>query len=464
MTRHATLHPMRWLPPFMVGLAAATAAEVAATLLLYTGPALMRSVTVILSVQAVAFGLGLWETPGGRDDLLASVRRRWLLCMSVFLVATLYAASWSLFQDLGSSGLSQGMGLAVLAAFPLYACGNVLGAMITAAATEPTGHRANVGAPAALGAAMGFVATGVSLPQVLTPASLLLVCLVILSGGGLVYGSVLDARLRIQVRDRRPSPLGDVRVEDRHLPLHDRGARFLFEGRCLRRWMVLESAAATPWDVSIFQAMFGDDQGAPRILMVGGGASSLPRIAVHAHPRVVVDVVERSRAVVTLGSEYMNTGLSVEEGGRIALHVGNPEDRVAEVVEEYDLVLVDTAALCPVGGVASMTRFGWGTLARAVGPRGVLAFGPLPPDADPIPTPAGWSAATFGRDLPEVLDGLGDRRAGRTLPGERVVLTSPGLTAAALPTPRNFEGDAAAPASDVDAVEPGVPLAPSGPA
>lgn len=463
MSRTANLHPMRSVPPFMVGIAAATAAEVSATLLLYTGPALMRSITVILAVQGVSFGLGLRETPGARDDLLASVRRRWLLCMATFLVATLYAASWSLFPDLAGSGLSQGLGLALLAAFPLYACGNVLSAMTTASVTEPTGHRVNIGAPAALGAALGFVATGVSLPQVLTPASLLLVCLVILSGGGLVYGSVLDARLRIHVRDRRPSPLGDVRVEDRHLPLRDRGARFLFEGRCLRRWMALESAAATPWDVAVFQSMFGDARGAPRILLVGGGASSLPRIAVHAHPQVVVDVVERSQAVVALGSEYLNTGLSLEESGRIELHVGNPEDRVAEAVEEYDLVLVDTAALCPVGGVASMTRFGLGTLARVVGPRGVLALGPLAPDADPAPTPDGWVLATFQRDLPEALQGLGDRRAGGTLPGERVVLTSPDPDAT-LPPPRDFEPVEMGRGVEVQAPDAPVPLAPSGPA
>ncbi len=438
MTRVRSLHPMRWIPPFMVGIAAAAAAEIAATLLLYSGPALMRSLTVILTVEAGAFGLGLWERPGERRDIVASLRRRWLLCMVTFLGATLFSASWSLFQDVGSSGLSQGFGLALLGAFPLYACGNVLGAMSTAAATEPTGYRSNVGAPASMGAALGFVATGVSLPQVLTPASLLLVCLVILSAGGLVYGSVLDARLRIYVRGRRPSPLGDVRVEDRHLPMKDQGARFLFEGRCLRRWMALDSGVATPWDVAVFEALFTEDQGRPRILMVGGGASSLPKIAVHAHPRVVVDVVERSSAVVELANEYLSTSPGIDAGGRISLTLGNPEDLVAAGQEAYDLVLVDSAALCPVGGVSSMTRFGLSTLARAVKPRGILALGPLAPDFEAVPTPTGWRAGTFRRELPAALQGLGDRRAGGAWPEEAVVLATPSPGEEPIPAPIGF--------------------------
>lgn len=453
---------MRWLPPFVVGVSAATAAEIAAGLLLYMGPGMMRSLTLVLAVQAGALGVGLWNRPETGAVAVSSIRRRWLLCMVVYLGATLFSVSWSLIQEMGSTALTQGLGLAFLSALPLYACGSVLGAMASAAATEPSGRLSNIGAPAALGAAFGFVATGVSLPQVLTPASLFLVCLVLLSAGGLVYGSVLDARLRVEVRSRRPSPLGDVRVEDRHLPLRDRGARFLFEGGHLRRWMALEEADTEPWDVSVFRALHAHDEGHPRILVVGGGASSLPRVAVHAHPHVLVDVVERSEAVVALACDWLNTALTFEGGGRIRMAVGNPEDLVAERTEAYDLVVVDTAALGPVGGVAAMTRFGWATLARMVAHDGIMALGSFPSGDEGVPTPAGWVSAVFERPLPEAIRELGDRRNGGPLPPEIVVLAGRRALPDSLPTPRGFVARTPEPAAN-DRSDPTPAVASSGP-
>lgn len=423
MTQGPGLHPLRWLPPFVVGVSLATAGEIAVGLLLYAGPGLMRSLTLILAVEAAAMGVGLATAPGHHPDLIGSLRRRWLFCLVTFLVATVFAASWSLLEGVGGTRLTQGLGLGFLAALPLYGCGGVLGAMATAAATEPKGRVSNVGGPAALGAALGFVATGISLPQVLTPASLLLVCLVLLSAGGLVYGSVLDGRLRVVVRVRRPSVAGAVRVEDRHLPLRDRGARLLFEGACLRRWKPLEGGDAVPWDLAVAGDWLPAPEEAPlRVLLVGGGASSFPRMAIRAHPSLSVDVIEANPEVIELAADHLATGLARGSTGRVRLQVGNMIDLVARSAPPYDLVLLDSQALCPAGGLRSLSRQDWAALTAAVAPGGVMALGPLGPGVDEVAVPEGWWSAAWRRELPESLHGLGDRREAAAWPSETVVV------------------------------------------
>ncbi|HSG47824.1 MAG TPA: hypothetical protein VLA43_08445, partial [Longimicrobiales bacterium] len=163
------VHPLRWLPPFVLGVCTATVAEVAAGLLLYAGPGLMRSLTTILSVEVLALALGVIAAPGRRPDVVESLRRRWLFCLLAFMGATLFSAFWSVVQAVGGTSLGQGLGLAFLAGLPMYALGGVLGAMANVAAAEPGERPGTVGGAALLGAALGFVGTGASLPQVLTP-------------------------------------------------------------------------------------------------------------------------------------------------------------------------------------------------------------------------------------------------------------------------------------------------------
>lgn len=402
-------HPFGWLPPFLVGVCAASAAEIAVGLLLYAGPGLMRSLNTVLAVEAGALAVGLWSAPRPRPDLLDSLRRRWLFCLAAFLAATLFSAFWSAVQSVGGSGLSQGLGLAFLAGLPLYACGGVLGSMATAAASDPEGRVGAVGAAAAIGGALGFAATGVSLPQVLTPASLFLVCLVLLSGGGLIYGAVLDTRLRVHIRAMRPSVLGpgNVTVEERHLLARDQAARLLLEGGCVRRWETLGDGDRVSWDAAAHDGFRPAGDGPYRVLVVGGGASSLPRRAVHEHPTVRVDVLERSGAVLEMAREHFETGLFGESEGRVTVRVGNLDDLVTGEVGPYDLVVLDAASLAPIGGLKALSSSARSALLGALASGGVFVLGPALVEEDAWLFPEGWRTARYTRSMPIQLDGLG---------------------------------------------------------
>jgi hypothetical protein len=412
-------HPLRWVPAFLVGVCTATAAEVTVGVLLYSGPGLVRSLTTVLGVEAAAFGVGLWTAPGPKPDLLDSVRRRWLLCLVAFLAATVFSAFWSLVQVVGGSALGQGLGLALMGGLPLYACGGVLGAMASANVAAPSGGGTPTGAPAFLGAALGFGSTGVALPQVLAPASLLLGCLVLLSAGGLVYGSVLDARLRVRVLARRVAPAGEVRVEDRHLPSRDGAGRFLLEGEHVRRWMPLGRDAPVPWDVAAFGGFHSRDDRTYRVLLLGGGTSALPRAVAQEHPSVRMDVAERVPEVLELAREHMDTGLQEDGPSGTSFHVGNISDVIEGLHGPYHLILVDTAAYDAVGGLGAMSRRLRDLLWSRLEPSGALVVGPLAPDESTFSLPARWSWARYRRAVRDDMNALQMR-----MPAEEVVLVA----------------------------------------
>ncbi len=190
------LGALRGLPPFLIGAATATSAEVGAALLLYSGPGMLRSLTIVLVVDAAALALGLWSAPEAGPGLADALRRRWLLYLTSILAATVFAGVWSLSWRESAGGLEQGLGLALLAALPLYACGALLGALSAGTLVAPSGGPARVGAWATAGGTVGFAATGLALTHVLTPASLLLTALALVSAGGLVHGSILDSTAR----------------------------------------------------------------------------------------------------------------------------------------------------------------------------------------------------------------------------------------------------------------------------
>ena len=185
----------------MVGACVAVAGEVAISVLLYAGPGFVRSLTTVLAVEAIAFGGGLWNAPVPGPDLVERLRRRWLVCLAAFLVAATFGTSWSLVQTLGGGRLGQGIGLAILAAFPLYTCGMVIGGLGAVSARGSEGWARGPGVPATMGAALGFVLTGVLLPRAPIPASLLVGCLVLLSAGGMTFGLVLGSRREREVEE-----------------------------------------------------------------------------------------------------------------------------------------------------------------------------------------------------------------------------------------------------------------------
>ena len=396
--------PVAWVPPLLAGAAAAVASEVSMSLLLYAGPGLVRSLTTVLTVQAAALSVGLWSAPvAPRPDLLEAVRRRWVLCLASYLVATLYSASWSVLEMLGGGPLGQGLGLGLMAALPLYACGTVLGGMRTVESADGRGGARSVGGAAFAGAVIGFAATGFALPRALAPASLFLACLIILSAGGLAWGGARDRRLRTEVKARRPSPWGEVRVEDRRLPAAGQSVRVLLEGDHVRRWVGGDDAAVVPWDVSVLRAWASGDERAGRVLLVGGGASILPVAAVREFSSVSVDVLERNPVVVELGREHLKLGLS-DESQRVRRLTGNLADHLDEMAPgTYDLVVLDTAALQPVGGVSGLSRAEYSGLYRVMAPEGAVVLGPA---GSSRAVPDGWMSGTLRRALAHPVEGL----------------------------------------------------------
>ncbi len=411
--------PFEWLPPFIIGACAAAAAEVAVVLLLYTGPGLMRSLTTVLTVEAGAFGIGLWTAPGPRPDLVEALRRRILLCLFAVLGATVFSAFWTFLRAVGGTAVGQGLGLAVMAALPLYAFGAVLGTMGSLSSASSAGQRRHVvGASASLGGAFGLAATGMLLPRLLTPASLLLFCIVLISSAGLVYSSVLERRLSIRVRARRPSAVGEVRIEDRHLPSEDLAVRLLFEGVALRRWVPLTNGSVPTWDIAVFRSLPRESAGMLRVLLLGGGASPLPALAAREHPSVVVQVLERSGVVTEVAREHLDTGLDAHEAGRVGLNVGNLDDLAAGLTGRFDLILVDTASFEAVGGMRGLSQTARRSLFERLTLDGLVALGPFPPGPGTWDFPEGWATAEYGRESPlEALDLL-------SRPGEVVLVGS----------------------------------------
>jgi hypothetical protein len=184
---------LAWLPPFLAGGAAATAAELAAGLLLYSALGFLRALTIVLAVELGAFGLGLWSTQVPRTaGGLEWVRRRWLIALIAFSAAAAFSALPTVTGEVGTSATTRGLGLALLGGLPMFAIASLLGAM---GRVQGPGSRggATVGTAAAFGGAAGFLATGFVFVPLLEPLSILLVCVIALSAGALVYGWVADA-------------------------------------------------------------------------------------------------------------------------------------------------------------------------------------------------------------------------------------------------------------------------------
>lgn len=385
-----------WMPPLLVGVACSTAAAVAISVLLYAGSGLMRSLSTVLVVEASAFAIGLWSAPGPGPDLVRCLRRRWLLCMASFLAAAFYGTSWSVRQELGSTALGQGFGLAIMAALPLYTCGAVLGGMTTARLTDSRGPRPGPGAAAAIGAAIGLAITGFMLPKSSVPSYMLIVSLMLLSIGGMWYWAVLETHLHIEVKASDSATASGARVEDRRLLADGVASRVLLEGPHVRRTIELSSESApVSWDLAVARGLMPPLEAPWRVLVVGGGASSLPRMVVREHPAASVDVLERIGAIVELGRDHFETGLHVGQTGRSSVAVGNLDDLVEGLSGSYDLVVVDGAALEPLGGAEGFSRRAKTMLRQRVSAGGALVCGP---NVDPVVEAVdGWSTVTLTR-------------------------------------------------------------------
>ncbi len=179
-----------WAPTFVAGFAAGASGTVAVALLLYSGEGLLRSLTLIVAIELGAFGLGLGMSgpPNEWNQAVESLRKRWLASLLAFVAAAGFALAWALFAGFGASPVTQGLGLALLAGLPLYACGRLLKGIST---VRMMAGLTGDGALASLGAATGVLVTGLGALSGVGVPSFVLFLLVVLSGAALLQGWVL---------------------------------------------------------------------------------------------------------------------------------------------------------------------------------------------------------------------------------------------------------------------------------
>ncbi len=428
-------HPLGWAPVLVVGIVCAVAAEVAIGLLLYAGPGFNRSLTTLLTVEALALAVGM-RFPVPAPEITDGLRRRWLLALVAFLVATVFGTLWTIMPSLGSGRWGQGFGLAVLAGLPLYACGTLFSGLAGEASEQGPPAGARLAAVGTLGAALGFSATGLLLPRAPTPSSLLVGCLVLLSLAGMAYGVVRTGRPRRRLVAEGCAGPPPVRVEERV----EAGGRavdwVLMEGpvvRAVRRMAVADAPGGRrhegdrpddgPWDVAAVRERAASAPGGWRLLHVGGGASRAALVAVRDGGAAEATVLERAHCVVDLGRSHFATGLPDQDQDAavapalaappdapatvpadappgLRVRVGNVGDAVRELTGHYDLVLVDGRMLDAIGGADALSLAAREELARLVGPGGAMVWGPKAAHHPKGLAGPGWAASRRDRSDP----------------------------------------------------------------
>jgi len=363
------------LPPFSAGLAAAIALESSTGLLLYADEGLLPALTLILTVEMGALGLGLWsgllQVGAG---VVEQVRRRWLFSLVVFALAAALATGFNFRGDLQGSGLGQGAGLAFLGGLPLFSIGSLLGAM---SRPDDLGRpsRPLVGAPAVFGAAVGFLLCGSFLLPSVAPYTLYLFCLVMLSGGALLQGWVLDSRPLVDVLEVASGATGELRVEARALGSPRRELKVLFEGGRLRGAEGPEGDPGRSWEAAVLEGLKGEERRPKSVLYLGGGSGTLVRLLSQRFPQARIHVVERSRELVALARSHF---ASWEGWDGVDLQLGEPLASAPNPCGPFSLVLVDCGALPTLGGVPSLRDPEWRFLADSLDTGGVLLMGGLP--------------------------------------------------------------------------------------
>jgi hypothetical protein len=362
------------LPPFLVGLVAAIALELSAGLLLYADEGLLPALTLILTTEMGALGLGLWSgllLVGG--SVVEQIRRQWFLCLMAFALAAALSAGLSFMGDLPRSGLGQGVGLGFLGGLPLFSIGSLLGAM---GRPDEFGRPSLpfVSALSVLGAAVGFLLAGSVLLPNAAPYTLYLSCLVILSGGALLQGRVLDGRPLVEVLETVPAPTGELRVEGRAVGNPRRELRILWEGGRLRGAEDPEGNPGRDWERAVLEGLGREGRRPESVLYLGGGSGTLARLLSHRFPRTRIHVVERSTELVTLARSRF-TEWDGWEG--VGLQIGEPLATDLVPQSSFSTIVVDCGALPSLGGAPYLRESDWRFLVDALEAGGVLLMGGL---------------------------------------------------------------------------------------
>ena len=174
------------------GMSATVAATLSGGLLLYSGEGLMRALSVLLAVLAISLAAGIaMDLPRG-STFRSGLRTRWRGVLLAFVVAAVFASSWGFMGDQASRPVNLALGLLLLGALPMFAIGMVLGAASRVHEwIDPPGARAF--AWAIYGGAAGMLRAGAALRGTrFLPATLLMLCVVLLSAGSLLQALGID--------------------------------------------------------------------------------------------------------------------------------------------------------------------------------------------------------------------------------------------------------------------------------
>lgn len=359
------------LPPFLVGLAAAAVGETSATLLLYSTEGFLPALTLILTVEAGAFALGLWSgTVRGEASPVEQIRRRWLFSLVTLSLAAAFSTGMTFMEDTFRGGLGQGLGLGLLGSLPLFAMGSLLAAL--ARGGGPGTRRLSVSAAA--GVSAGFLLTGAFLLPNLAPYTLYLVLLSVLSAGALLNGWVLDDQACAVTLEEVPTPRGPARVQDRFAGADGIQWRTITEGGRLRAREGDLGRKGRDWEGAVLAALHGEGKAPGSVLFLGGGGGTLARLLLEAYPATEVLVVEESQAVMDLARKHFQP---FPEWDRLQLRRGRPWGTLGSLDGSYHLVVVDLQAVPSLGPVPDIPRQVWDELGRLSGAEGIVVLGGL---------------------------------------------------------------------------------------
>jgi len=362
------------VPPLLAGLAAAVALEISTGLLLYTDGGLLPALTLILTLEVGALGLGLLSAPlPVGEGAVEQIRRRWMFCLVSFALASAIGAGLSFSENLQGTALGQGIGLGFLGALPLFSLGALLGAM---GRPDDLGRTPStwVGPPAVLGAALGFLLAGTVLLPNVAPHTLYLFCLVILSGGALLQGWVLDARVTVETLETLAAGGSAFRVERRALGSPRTEMKLLFQGDVVRGAEGPEGEPGRAWEAAVLDELVDSQHQPESFLCLGGGSGTLARILSKRFPHARVKVMEGTQELVTLARTHF---CPWEGWDQLELVLRDPLDAVREDAQPFSVVFLDCGALPGPAGISSLTDADWQGLRGTLAPGAVLILGGL---------------------------------------------------------------------------------------
>ncbi len=178
------------MPPFLLGMGAAVAAEMALGLLLYTGNGLVPAITLVVMVELGALSIGIATRPASPET---SRTWRWMVAAATLFLAGVMALVWSFVDEMPAAVPSRGLTLVVFAALPMYGFGLVLGGIQPHLRGDDgrrwPGRRRPVGPPALFGATLGVLVLGMVLLPRFTPLSVYMFSLLCLASAALLESS-----------------------------------------------------------------------------------------------------------------------------------------------------------------------------------------------------------------------------------------------------------------------------------